>query len=186
MHDINGMKTVVISFGRMNPPSIGHKKLMEKMADLAKTNHADCKLFLSHTHDKKRNPIPYEKKIGFVRGMGVKGVDVVESPVRTVFEAAEEMGKEGYERVIVVCGSDRIQAFSAIKNYAEKWNLKVVNIVSAGDRNSLDRFSSASATELRALAGSDGKRAFFGMAGVPESMKEELYETVRSGLDIRA
>lgn len=184
MHDNHDMKTVVLSFGRMNPPSIGHKKLMEKMADLARENHADCKLFLSHTCDKKRNPIPYEKKIGFVRSMGVAGVDVVESPVRTVFEAAEEMGKEGYERVIVVCGSDRLKPFSAIKNYAEKWNLKVVNVVSAGDRNSLDRFSCASATELRALACSDGKRAFFRMAGVPDGMKEELYETVRSGLDI--
>ena len=84
------LKTVVLAFGRMNPPTIGHKKLMEKIVSVAKKENADAKLYLSHSQDAERNPLSYEEKIKFAKLMGVKGLEVVSSPLRTIYQVVAE------------------------------------------------------------------------------------------------
>jgi len=60
-------KTAVFTFGRMNPPTTGHEKLIQKVADVAKQHGAKGHIVLSHSHDNKNNPIPQDKKIGYVQ-----------------------------------------------------------------------------------------------------------------------
>ena len=91
------LKTVVLAFGRMNPPTIGHKKLMEKIVSVAKMENADAKLSLSHSQDAERNPLSYDEKIKFVKLMGVKGLEVVSSPLRTIYQVVAEQGKDGLQ-----------------------------------------------------------------------------------------
>ena len=57
------MKKVVIAFGRMNPPTVGHEKLVTKIKSVARKNRATPLLYLSHSQDKKKNPLSYEDKI---------------------------------------------------------------------------------------------------------------------------
>ena len=90
-------KTAVVAFGRMNPPTIGHQKLVDKMASLAQGEKA--KLFLSHTQDKKKNPLSYEQKIRYAKEAFEPKVDVVDSPARTVIEVLADL----YNQCLYAC-----------------------------------------------------------------------------------
>ena len=52
-------KIAVFAFGRMNPPTIGHKKLVDKMAGYP----GDHFLFLSHTQKPKTDPLSFAEKV---------------------------------------------------------------------------------------------------------------------------
>ena len=179
------LKTVVLAFGRMNPPTIGHKKLMEKIVSVAKKENADAKLYLSHSQDAERNPLSYEEKIKFAKLMGVKGLEVVSSPLRTIYQVVAEQGKEGYTRVIVICGSDRLEAFKSLKKYTKEWNLDLIELVSAGNRNdNSNGVSGASATKLRKAVKEGDKETFNAIAGVEQKYKDELWNAIRKGMNL--
>lgn len=178
-------KGVVVAFGRMNPPTIGHKKLMEKIVSVAKQEGAEAKLYLSHSVDSKKNPLDYKEKLDFVRKIGVKDLEVVESPLHTIYQVVESLGHEGYERVWVVCGSDRIAAFQSMKKYAERWNIKTIEIVSSGERDEgNDDISGASATKMRNAAANNDRKTFDKIAGVQPKYKDELWKAVRKGMNL--
>ena len=179
------LKTVVLAFGRMNPPTIGHKKLMEKIVSVAKKENADAKLYLSHSQDAERNPLSYEEKIKFVKLMGVKGLEVVSSPLRTIYQVVAEQGKDGYKRVIVICGSDRLEAFKSLKKYTKEWNLELIELISAGNRNdNSNGVSGASATKLRKAVKEGDKETFNAIAGVEQKYKDELWNAIRKGMNL--
>ena len=179
------LKTVVLAFGRMNPPTIGHKKLMEKIVSVAKKENADAKLYLSHSQDAERNPLSYEEKIKFAKLMGVKGLEVVSSPLRTIYQVVAEQGKDGYKRVIVICGSDRLEAFKSLKKYTKEWNLDLIELVSAGNRNdNSNGVSGASATKLRKAVKEGDKETFNAIAGVEQKYKDELWNAIRKDMNL--
>ena len=181
----NNLKTVVLAFGRMNPHTIGHKKLMEKIVSVAKKENADAKLYLSHSQDAERNPLSYEEKIKFAKLMGVKGLEVVSSPLRTIYQVVAEQGKDGYKRVIVICGSDRLEAFKSLKKYTKEWNLELIELVSAGNRNdNSNGVSGASATKLRKAVKEGDKDTFNVIAGVEQKYKDELWNAIRKGMNL--
>ena len=111
--------TAVLSFGRMNPPTIGHQKLMKKLIEVGKKESGVPMLFLSHSQDKKKNPLSYQEKLKFVRSNAPSGLRVMDSPARTIYEAIDTLVQQGFVNIIVVCGSDRIAEFSRIENYKE-------------------------------------------------------------------
>ena len=178
-------KGVVVAFGRMNPPTIGHKKLMEKIVSVAKKETADAKLYLSHSQDAERNPLSYEEKIKFAKLMGVKGLEVVSSPLRTIYQVVAEQGKEDYKRVIVVCGADRLEAFKSLKKYTKEWNLELIELVSAGERNdNSNGVSGVSATKLRKAVEEGDKETFNAIAGVEQKYKDDLWKALRKGMKL--
>ena len=169
----------------MNPPTIGHKKLMEKIVSVAKKENADAKLYLSHSQDADRNPLSYDEKIKFAKLMGVKGLEVVSSPLRTIYQVVAEQGKDGYKRVIVICGSDRFEAFKSLKKYTKEWNLEVIELISAGNRNdNSNGVSGASATKLRKAVKEGDKETFNAIAGVEQKYKDELWNAIRKGMNL--
>lgn len=179
------LKTVVLAFGRMNPPTIGHKKLMEKIVSVAKRENADAKLYLSHSQDAERNPLSYDEKIKFVKLMGVKGLEVVSSPLRTIYQVVAEQGKEDYKRVIVVCGSDRLEDFKSLKKYTKEWNLDIIELVSAGNRNDNGNgVSGVSATKLRKAVQEGDKETFNAIVGVEAKYKDDLWKALRKGMKL--
>ncbi len=167
LEDDESQKSVVIGWGRMNPPTIGHLKLINKMKDLAMNTQCPARLYLSHTVDKKnerKNPLPYESKIKYVTIAFGDLVDVVNTDSKTIMAVLHDLYTEGFTKVIYVGGEDRIggdgditELISKYNGYPAKENMyyKFDSIVfeSAGhrDENSEDKAEKASASYVRQL-----------------------------------
>lgn len=179
-------KVAIIAFGRMNPPTVGHKKLMKKMIDEAKKRGGEAMLFLSHSQDRKKNPLSYEDKLRFVRSDAPKALRVMDSPARTIYEVVDVLCRQGYEDFVVVCGSDRVADFQRIENYKEKFGFSSLEVVSSGERDadSDDLGSSISASRMREYAKEGDFEAFSKGAGCSRALVEDMYEAVRRGLGI--
>ena len=161
--------TVIVAFGRMNPPTIGHLKLINKLKSLAdEKSDVKARLYLSHSHDDKKNPLTYEEKIDFATVAFGDKVDVMESDAKTIYSVLAELYREGFENVIYVCGEDRFDEFQGIKEYNGKKTTKIgrpiredlyyefdsIEIENAGHRddNSENPEEKASASYVRKLA----------------------------------
>ena len=113
-------KTAVIAFGRLNPPTIGHQKLVDTMASLAHGEKA--KLYLSHTQDKKKNPLSYDQKIKYAKEAFEPKIDVVESENKTVIDVLSDLYNQGYTDIIYVGGEDRIGGAEDISSLIMRYN----------------------------------------------------------------
>ncbi len=163
-------KHLVMTFGRFNPPHVGHLKLANAVKDHAKKIDADHAVYLSQSHDKKKNPLPPDVKHGIAKKV-LRGHNVVFHPkVRNMFHAAEHAAKNGYSHATLVVGSDRHEEMSKKSDALAKHSgLKSVNVVSAGHRDpdSHDRVERASGTEAR-------KRAKSGVTSFKSIMPKHL------------
>src|SRR6056300_670494 len=94
-------KTVYFTFGRMNPPTIGHEKLLNKLSVKAGKN--PYRVFLSQSQDSKKNPLNYAEKIKFARKMFPKHARsiMMDKKVKTVFNAIQKLYDEGYKNVVM-------------------------------------------------------------------------------------
>ena len=154
-------KTAVVAFGRMNPPTIGHRKLAELMASLAKGEKA--KIYLSHKVNSKSDPLSYDSKLRWCKKAFGDIVDVVESDAINAFNVLADLYEEGYTDIIYVGGADRIGGADDISSTIMKYNgqpTKSGNVLynfdsirfeDAGQRNpdSLDNTEQASASLAR-------------------------------------
>ena len=109
-------KTVYFTFGRMNPPTIGHEKLLNMLARKAGRN--PYRVFLSQTQDAKKNPLVYNQKVKIARKMFPKHARSImaDKKVKTVFHAMQKLYDEGYKNVIMVVGQDRVREFDILLN----------------------------------------------------------------------
>lgn len=161
--------TVIVAFSRMNPPTIGHLKLINKLKSLAdEKSDVKARLYLSHSHDDKKNPLTYEEKIDFATVAFGDKVDVMESDAKTIYSVLAELYREGFENVVYVCSEDRFDEFQGIKEYNGKKTTKIgrpirddlyyefdsIEIENAGHRddNSENPEEKASASYVRKLA----------------------------------
>mgnify|MGYP003137512305 FL=1 len=105
---------VVFTFGRFNPPTIGHLKLLDKVASLAKGRN--YRVYASQSNDPKKNPLLYKEKVQFMRKMFPKhGRNIVMDPkVKTVFDIAVKLYDEGFNQLNMVVGGDRVAEFEKL------------------------------------------------------------------------
>src|SRR6056300_255578 len=90
-------KVAVFTFGRFNPPTTGHEKLIEKLASVAKQNSAKYFVYPSHSQNPKKDPLPHPKKIAYMRAMFPKHKrNIIASKQRNVFEIATELFDKGF------------------------------------------------------------------------------------------
>jgi len=87
------MKPVAITFGRMNPPTIGHQKLVDHLHSVAKKHGADAEVHLSHTQDSKKNPLSHGQKVGLARK--AFGSSVQSGPHKTIIDVMKHLHKQG-------------------------------------------------------------------------------------------
>ena len=114
-------KTVFFSFGRMNQPTIGHGKLLDAMAKSAGRN--PYRMYLSQSAEPKKNPLSYKEKIKTVRKMFPRHARnvLMAAKIKNVFQVVQQLYDDGFRKVIMVVGSDRIREFNAlIKKYNGK------------------------------------------------------------------
>lgn len=130
-------KTAVFAFGRMNPPTIGHAKLIAKVLAVAKKERGLPMVFPSKTEDKKKNPLSFKTKVKVLRDVFGNIINI-DTTIKTPFDVLEFLNNAKYEKVIFVVGSDRVQEFKKnmtryINNDLD--NIKDFTVVSAGERD---------------------------------------------------
>ena len=178
-------KTVVLGWGRMNPITVGHEKLVDKIQSVAKQNGATPAVYLTHSQDKKKNPLMYNDKIALAKR--AFGRVVQKTKAKTIMEVLAELQSK-YKNVILVVGSDRVKQFDdLLKRYNGKdYTFDSIKVVSAGERDpDADDVSGMSASKMRAMA-SQGKPEEF-KKGLPrklQSSAQKVYDMVRAGMQL--
>jgi hypothetical protein len=188
-------KVIFFTFGRMNPPTIGHEKLLDKLASLSKSSM--YRVYLSQTQDNKKNPLQYSNKIKIARKMFPRHARSIMSnkKVKTIFDALTALYDEGYVNITMVAGSDRINEFDILINrYNGKkgkhgfYNFRKINVVSAGQRDpDAEGSEGASATKQREAAKSNDFTSF--AQGLPKRVSnsdaKKIFNSVRKGLGLK-
>jgi len=187
--------TAVFTFGRFNPPTIGHEKLLDKVASVAKSNPgAPYYIFASHSENPKKDPLPYVKKVAYMKKMFSKhSRNITTSRDRTVFELAVTLHNKGHKAIVMVVGSDRVTEFDKLLN---KYNgvegrhgyygFDNIEVVSAGERDpDAEGVSGMSASKMRAAASSNDYDTF--KLGLPKNFNNgmSLFKDVRKFMGIR-
>lgn len=188
-------KTVFFTFGRMNPPTTGHEKLMNELSK--KSGKNPYRVYLSQSTDKKKNPLDFKYKVKTVRKFFPKHARSVmlNKKVKTVFDAVTEMYNDGFKNIAMVVGSDRVNEFNTLLNKYNGvkgrhglYNFNKINVISAGDRDpDADDVSGMSASKMRALA-NEGDFTQFSQ-GLPRNVSnadaKKVYNEVRKGLGLK-
>ena len=187
--------TAVFTFGRFNPPTTGHEKLIDALAKQQSKNAGSMMyVYPSHSQNAKKDPLPHTLKIAYMRKMFPKyKSNVIVSKSRTALEAAVELHKKGHRSIVMVVGSDRVTEFNTLLNKYNGVDSKHgfygyddIKVVSAGERDpDSEGVSGMSASKMRAAA-ADGDFDLF-KTGVPSTFKDslKLYNDVRKNLGIR-
>jgi len=188
-------KVVYFTFGRMNPPTIGHGKLLDKLSSMAGRN--PYKVFLSQSTDANKNPLSYSDKVKHVRKMFPKHARnvMINKNVRTAIEVLVELYNQGFRKVVMVVGSDRVTEFDVLLNkYNGKqarhgfYNFADIKVASAGERDpDADGVEGMSASKMRGFAKDNDFVSF--SQGVPASMSNSdtrrLFNDVRKGMGLK-
>ena len=180
--------TVTLVFGRFNPPTVGHKKLLDAAAQVS--GNGDMRVYPSRSQDPKKNPLDPDEKANLMRKMFPDHKDSIinDGDVRTIFDAMKIADQEGYKNVNIVVGSDRVTEFD---NLAQKYNGKLYNfddieVISAGERDDGEGVSGMSASKMRKAAAEEDFDTF--RKGVPEviddKMARTIMRTVRNAMEL--
>jgi len=188
-------KLVYFTFGRMNPPTIGHEKLLIKLAANART--FPYRVYLSQSQDNGKNPLQYKEKIKIARKMFPKHARqiIMDPKIKNVFDVMTKLYNEGFRRVVMVVGSDRINEFDILLNkYNGKkgkhgfYNFERIQTISAGERDpDADGAEGMSASKMRAAANKNDFTSF--SQGLPKVISNAdakfIYNSVRKGLGLK-
>ena len=136
--------TAVFTFGRFNPPTTGHEKLIDALArESKKVSCSKMYVFASHSQDPKKNPLPYPKKIAYMKKMFPKyKSNITTAKQRNVFEVATFLHDKGHRAVVMVVGSDRgdefdrlLNQYNGVKGRHGYYGFDNIEVVSAGERD---------------------------------------------------
>ena len=187
--------TAVFTFGRLNPPTTGHGKLIDAMGiQQSKNVGSKMHVFVSHSQDAKKNPLDYKRKVAYIRKMFPKyAKNITTDKARTIFEVAVSLYNRGYKSIVMVVGSDRVDEFeellneyNGVKSRHGYYGFDNIEVVSAGERDpDAEGVEGMSASKMRKAA-MDGDFDSF-KQGVPANFKdvEKLYKDVRKSMGIR-
>ena len=184
LQEVNS-KEVAFVFGRFNPPTIGHGKLLDTLA-----SNSNYKIFASQTQDSKKNPLDYKTKLNFLsQQFPEHGKAIVKDlSIKTIIDVMKSLQNEGYTDVTMVAGSDRAKSFETLlKKYNNKeYKFDSINVQSAGQRDpDADGVAGASASMARELASKNDFNSFKKIVAGGDKTKEILFRSVRQGMNIK-
>ena len=181
---------MTVAFGRFNPPTTGHEKLLNKVKQVA--GKGNYEIYPSRSNDPAKNPLDPETKIGYMQQMFPAHAKHImnNDKTRTIFDALKGANERGAKSVNIVVGQDRQKEF---ENLANKYNNKLykfdrIKVVSAGDRDpDGEGVSAMSASKLRKAAADDDYDTF--RTGIPKGFKDDnarkLYDSIRKGMNVK-
>ena len=182
-------ETLTLAFGRFNPPTVGHEKLL-KMASKTAAG-GDLKIYPSRTQDAKKNPLDPDMKVSYMRKMfpDFEKNIVNDEEMRSIFNVLQNADGE-YKNITIIVGSDRQAEFEnlATKYNGELYNFDEIRVVSAGVRDAdAEGVEGMSASKMRKAVADEDFESF--RRGVPASVKDAdaqaLFDAVRTGMGIK-
>ena len=181
---------LTIAFGRFNPPTIGHEKLLQAAEKAAQGG--DLKIYPSRTQDAKKNPLDPDMKISYMRKMFPKYEEQIvnDDEMKSIFNVLTTAYEEGYKSVNIIVGADRQAEFENLANKYNKdlYDFKQIRVISAGVRDAdAEGVEGMSASKMRKAVADNDFEAF--KRGTPKSAKEgdvqAMYDAVRAGMGIK-
>ena len=183
-------KTIVVAFGRFQPPTSGHQLLVDKVVETAKTHGAEHAMFSSRTNDPKRNPLTPKQKFHYLKKFFPEANFIDNATIKTPVDMLYWLAKKGYDHVIMVGGQDRAGEYDTFKKFMspttkEPLKLKSLNVVSAGQRDpDAGGLQGMSASKLRASVAADDFATF--KSGMPRranaSDVKSLFSDLKKGM----
>ena len=187
--------TVIFTFGRFNPPTVGHEKLITAVQSVAKSKGGDFFVYPSHSQDPKKNPLSQPQKIKYMKKMFPKYKrNIVASTGKTALAIASELYSKGYTNLVMVVGSDRVQEFQRILdryNGEDKahgfYDYDKIEVVSAGERDpDAEGVEGMSASKMRAAAVAGDFKSF--RMGTPKTLSDadtkKMFNDIRKGMQL--
>lgn len=180
-------KSIAFVFGRFNPPTAGHGKLLDKLASV----NTDYKIFASQKQDAKTNPLAYDRKLTFLSYQFPKHTKsiVLDNNIRTIIDVMKALQKQNYSDVTMVAGSDRVADFDKLLNAynGKEYQFDSINVVSAGERDpDAEGTAGVSASVARDAAVKGDYNTFRKMiASTNDSFLKMMYNEVRKNMGIK-
>ena len=189
--------TIAFTFGRFNPPTIGHEKLLNKLKSVRAD---DTYIYASHSQNPDKDPLQYAKKIAYMKQSFPKHKkDIVVSRARTVFEVVVEIQKKynpasaEFLSLVMVVGSDRVKEFKTLLNTYNGiesrhgyYKFKNIKVISAGERDpDAEGATGMSASKMRAAAADSDFDSFKQGTPLNDTQAKKLYFDVRKSMGIR-
>jgi len=185
-----GGDTLTVTFGRFNPPTVGHKKLLDASKKAAQGG--ELKVYPSRTQDPKKNPLDPDMKISYMKKMFPEFEEniVNDDEMRSIFNVLTTAGDQGYKNVNIVVGSDRQAEFEnlATKYNGELYNFDQIRVISAGVRDAdAAGVEGMSASKMRKAVQDDDLDSF--RRGTPKELDDgdtqALFDAVRQGMGVK-
>ena len=183
-------ETITVAFGRFNPPTVGHGKLLA--AAKKASQGGELKIYPSRTQDPKKNPLDPDMKISFMKKMFPDFEEniVNDDEMKSIFNVLTTAGEQGYKNVNIIVGSDRQSEFEnlAQKYNGELYNFELIRVISAGVRDAdAEGVEGMSASKMR-KAVVDGDFDSF-RKGTPKDLDDgdtqALFDAVRTGMGVK-
>ena len=182
--------TAVFAFGRFNPPTIGHKKLLDKVQSMTKQVNGKGFLFLSHKQNNKTDPLTFKEKQDYLK-LFYPDLAIGDPAVKTIIQALQKIQAQGRTRIVMIAGSDRVVEFQKLLNqYNGKpdkqgnqlYKFDFIDVVSAGERDpDQEGASGASASKARELA-NKGQEQEFSRIVMGGNAGKKLYNVIQDRL----
>ena len=183
-------ETVTLVFGRFNPPTVGHEKLLNGAQQVAADG--DLRIYPSRSVDPKKNPLDTNQKTELMKKMFPDHADNIinDESIKTIFDALKVADQDGYSNVKIVVGSDRVAEFD---NLAQKYNgnlydFEEIDTISAGERDEdAEGVSGMSASKMRKAATENDFETF--RQGIPDTLDDnaakQMMNTVRKAMQVQ-
>ena len=187
--------TAVFAFGRFNPPTIGHQKLIEKVQSMARQVNGKGFIFLTHTQNNKKDPLSFQEKQAYITSqINDPNLQIGSADVKTIIQALQKIQSQGRTRIIMIAGDDRVMEFQQFLNQYNgnpdqqgniPYKFDDVQVVSAGQRDpDADDIEGVSASKARdwALKGQEHEFSKIVMGGVNGKV---LYDKIQDALGVQ-
>ena len=181
--------TLVFAFGRFNPPTVGHAKLMSRVITEARKNNANHIVYASASTDRRSNPLDVNTKVRFMKKMfPANNIKAAGGNQRTFMEILKFFNKM-YGNIIMIAGSDRVNEFQKLANAynGRDYNYKSIRLVSSGERDpDAEGVTGMSASKMREMAKKNDYRNFkTGVPNLSDRDSKALFDAVKKGMGIR-
>lgn len=181
-------ETAFFTFGRFQPPTLGHKKMILTMNTVAssETSPVDVYVFVSSTQDAKENPLQVETKVSLLKNMlagtGIGVINTTAQECRTVPSILYKLQEAGYKKIVMFVGEDRVPAFKTLLTRIKELSVPV-EVRNAGKRNArATNLTGMSGTKMRAAALSGNKETFMAGTGLNEASAVRVMSDIQGAL----
>ena len=184
-------ESVVIVFGRFNPPTTGHEKLLTAASDEAARQKADLRIYPSRSVDPKKNPLQPGAKIDYMKKMFPDFEEDIRDDAnsRTIFDVLVACQNVGYRGVTIVVGQDRLNEFQGLaqKYNGDLYEFEEINVLSAGERDAdAEGLEGMSASKLRKAAMDGNFKEFVkGVPNIGNDEKMNLFKLLQKSMGVK-